>query len=217
MEAAHRWVTTLPLQLVAPAAFRQHRSSPSSGQMALLRGPAAAGCAPLLAGALLIAGLPAPLLAQDLVGCQLVGASLQCVPGLTADPQQQIRILNQQIQGDLQVEGAVEQRIEGLSRLELAGQAVEGAVIRAKAIGSGTGLPPAKAFHWYRLSPGAASWILIPAVDGPTYVPQAVDVGQTLRVVLVVPRSDGVRRVISNPVGPVRRSPLKNPPSLTTP
>jgi hypothetical protein len=182
-----------------------------------LRVSVVSGCAPLLAVGLVLGGFAAPVRAQDLVGCQLVGASLQCVPGLTADPQQQIRILDQQIQGDLQVEGAVEQRIEGLSRLELAGQAVEGAVLRAKAIGSGAGLPPAKAFHWYRLSPGAGSWILIPAVDGPTYVPQAEDVGQTLRVVLVVPRSDGVRRVISNLVGPVRRSPLKVPPTLTTP
>jgi hypothetical protein len=185
--------------------------------MALPRASTVAGCAPVLAGALLLAGLPAPLLAQDLVGCQLVGASLQCVPGLTADPQQQIRILNQQIQGDLQVEGAVEQRIEGLSRLELAGQATEGALLRAKAIGSAAGLPPAKAYHWYRRSPGSASWILIPAVDGPTYVPREEDVGQTLRVVLVVPQADGVKRVISAPVGPVRRSPLKVPPSLPTP
>ncbi len=160
-------------------------------------------------GALVLGGVPAPGPAQDLVGCQLVGASLQCVPGLTADPQQQIRILNQQIQGDLQVEGAVEQRIEGLSRLELAGQATEGALLRAKAIGSAAGLPPAKAYHWYRRSPGSTSWLLIPAVDGPTYVPREEDVGQTLRVVLVVPQADGVKRVISAPVGPVRRSPLK--------
>jgi hypothetical protein len=174
-------------------------------------------CAPLLAVGLALGGFAAPVWAQDLVGCQLVGASLQCVPGLTADPQQQIRILDQQIQGDLQVEGAVEQRIEGLSRLELAGQAVEGALLRAKAIGSGSGLPSAKAYHWYRRSPGSSSWLLIPAVAGPTYVPRAEDVGQTLRVVLVVPQADGVKRVSSAPVGPVRRSPLKNPPSLTTP
>jgi hypothetical protein len=182
-----------------------------------IRGSLFAACAALLAGGLPLGSLTAPVRAQDLVGCQLVGASLQCVPGLTADPQQQIRILNQQIQGDLQVEGAVEQRIEGLSRLELAGQAVEGALLRAKAIGSGVALPPAKAYHWYRRSPGSASWLLIPAVDGPTYVPREEDVGQTLRVVLVVPQADGVKRVISAPVGPVRRSPLKNPPSLTTP
>jgi hypothetical protein len=175
------------------------------------------GFSPLLAGALALGGLAAPVQAQDLVGCQLVGASLQCVPGLTADPQQQIRILDQQIQGDLQLEGAVEQRIEGLSRLELAGQATEGALLRTKAIGSGAGLPPVKAYHWYRRSPGSASWILIPAVDGPTYVPREEDVGQMLRVVLVVPQADGVKRVISAPVGPVRRSPLKVPPSLTTP
>jgi hypothetical protein len=185
--------------------------------MALLRCPAAAGCAPLLAVGLALGGLPAPGQAQDLVGCQLVGASLQCVPGLTADPQQQIRILEGQIQGDLQLEGAVEQRIEGLRRIELAGQATEGALLRAKAIGSGAGLPPAMAYHWYRHAPGSASWVLIPAAAGPTYVPREEDVGQMLRVVMVVSQADGVKRLISVPVGPVRRSPLKIPPALTTP
>ena len=34
-----------------------------------------------------------PLRAQDLVGCQLVGANLQCVPGVTESPQQQIQQL----------------------------------------------------------------------------------------------------------------------------
>jgi hypothetical protein len=52
--------------------------------------------------------------AQDLVGCQLVGATLQCVPGVTESPQQQIQQLQQQISSDLLLEGAVQQRIEGV-------------------------------------------------------------------------------------------------------
>ena len=38
---------------------------------------------------------------QDMVGCQLVGASLQCIPGVTADPQQQIKIMRQEISNDI--------------------------------------------------------------------------------------------------------------------
>lgn len=50
---------------------------------------------PLLLLSLLAAvsgGAPAgtPAAAQDLIGCQLVGATLQCVPGVTESPQQQI-------------------------------------------------------------------------------------------------------------------------------
>ena len=41
---------------------------------------------------------------QDLVGCQLTDVGqLQCVPGVSADPQSQIRALRQQISNDLLV------------------------------------------------------------------------------------------------------------------
>jgi len=47
----------------------------------------------LLLAAAVACSLPLRVSAQDLVGCQLVGASLQCVPGVTETPQQQIRQL----------------------------------------------------------------------------------------------------------------------------
>ena len=73
------------------------------------------------------ASLAAMLLTQSsghgqgvLVGCRL-GATLQCVPGLTMTPQQQIKVLKQQIAKDTIAEGMVEQTIEGLRQFELAG------------------------------------------------------------------------------------------------
>ena len=63
--------------------------------------------------------LLAPVQAQDLVGCQLVDGQLSCVPGVSADPQSQIRALRQQINTDLQQESAVQQQIDGLQQLVL--------------------------------------------------------------------------------------------------
>ena len=45
-----------------------------------------------------------------LVGCRL-GATLQCVPGLTMKPEQQIKVLKQQIASDQQTEGAIRQTL----------------------------------------------------------------------------------------------------------
>jgi len=58
--------------------------------------------------------VPTAGLGQDLVGCQLLEGTLQCVPGTTASPQQQIRILEGEIQRDQALEGAVEQGIRAL-------------------------------------------------------------------------------------------------------
>lgn len=61
--------------------------------------------------------------AQGMIaGCRLVGADLQCVPGLTTTPEQQIRILQGQISADTALEGAVDQQITGLSQLLLQGK-----------------------------------------------------------------------------------------------
>ena len=68
-----------------------------------------------------------------MVGCQLVGASLQCVPGVTADPQQQIEIMRQEISNDIQLEGAVQQQINGLEQLVLNGKAAVGQLLVATA------------------------------------------------------------------------------------
>jgi hypothetical protein len=61
--------------------------------------------------------VPTAGLGQDLVGCQLLEGTLQCVPGTTASPQQQIRILEGEIQRDRALEGAVEQGIRALGPL----------------------------------------------------------------------------------------------------
>ncbi len=162
---------------------------------------------PLLVAPLLLApgaGL-APGRAQDLVGCQLIEGTLQCVPGVTADPQQQIRILEGTIAADQKLEGAVEQTIAGLQHLELQGQASEGnllrAVIRADALAS---LPPG-AFHWYRRTAKDSRWLLIVGASGPSYRLQAADANARVMVVVAVPApGGGSQRAASAPVGPVQ-------------
>jgi hypothetical protein len=141
---------------------------------------------------------------QDLVGCQLVEGTLQCVPGTTASPQQQIRILQGEIQRDQGLEGALEQGIRALGPLVLAGEAREGQLLRATLQADGAaGLPPA-AFHWYRRAPGRLLWELIPAASGPSYTPVAGDVAYQLMVIEALPTPTGSERSASAPVGPVR-------------
>ena len=155
------------------------------------------------AGLALLLAAAAPALAQDLVGCQLVGATLQCVPGVTESPQQQIRQLDQKISNDLQLEGAVEQRIDGLQQLVLAGRAAVGVVLTATAIADAQAALPSAQYHWYRLKPGQRSWVLIAGAHGTTYVPAPVDIGQNLMVVAVINQNGVVKRVASQPLGPV--------------
>jgi hypothetical protein len=56
-----------------------------------------------------------------LPGCRLEGGSLQCVPGLTADPQLQINVLKKEISTDVQAEGRIKQTIQGLRQFVLIG------------------------------------------------------------------------------------------------
>jgi hypothetical protein len=148
--------------------------------------------------------LPLPLQAQVMVdGCQLVDGSLQCVPGVTADPQQQIRDLNQQISADQQLETAVQQQINGLQQLVLQGQAAEGSLLQATLTADAlAGLPPS-AFHWYRLPAGKSRWLLIQGASGPTYVLNEQDVNARVMLVVAVPSGSGSQRQASAPVGPV--------------
>jgi hypothetical protein len=152
--------------------------------------------------------LPALLLpmarAQDLVGCQLLEGTLQCVPGLSADPQQQIRILEGQIRRDQALEGAVEQSIEGLRPLVLEGMAREGQLLRAQMDADFLAGLPATAFHWYRRPPGRMAWELIAGATGPTYQLRAGDVAYQVMVVVAVPVNGGSQRSASAPLGPVR-------------
>jgi hypothetical protein len=148
--------------------------------------------------------LPGRGAAQDLVGCQLVGATLQCVPGVTESPQQQIKQFQSEISTDLQLEGAVQQQINGLQQLVLAGQAAVGALITATAVADAQAALPSANYHWYRIKPGQRSWVLIEGAQGTTYVPAPVDIGQNLMVVAVVNQNGMVKRVASQPMGPVQ-------------
>lgn len=152
--------------------------------------------------------LLAPLRAQDLVGCQLVDGQLSCVPGVSADPQSQIRALRQQINSDLQQESAVQQQIAGLQQLVLQGEAVQGAVLQATAAAEVLASLPPAAFHWYRRSPGASQWLLIDSAVGPSYILQLQDVSAQVMVVVAVPaQSGGSSRQASPAIGPVGSKP----------
>ncbi len=143
---------------------------------------------------------------QDLVGCQLVGASLQCVPGITADPQQQIKIMRQEISNDIQQEGAVQAQINGLQQLVLQGKAEAGQLLVATAQFDAAIAVPQANYHWYRLAPGQRSWVLIESAQGTTYVPAAIDIGQQVMVVAVVNQNGKVKRASSTPIGPISAS-----------
>ena len=158
-------------------------------------------------GLLLLMGPGAGVKAQDLVGCQLVQGTLQCVPGITADPQQQIQLLRQEIAGDQQIEGAVEQRITGLNQLLLQGEARQGALLQATATADLLAALPPSAFHWYRLAPGRRNWQLIQGASGPTYALTPADVAYQVMVVVAVPTASGSQRSVSQVVGPVMARP----------
>jgi hypothetical protein len=125
------------------------------------------------------------------------------VPGITADPQQQIRILDGQIRADQGLEGAVEQRISGLRQLLLQGQARQGQLLQASLEADDLAGLPASAFHWYRRPSRASTWLLIDAASGPTYRLGVADVGQQVMVVLALPAAGGSQRSASAAIGPV--------------
>ncbi len=168
----------------------------------------AALLSPLWLSPLLLPGSAmAPVRAQDLVGCQLIDGTLQCVPGITADPQQQIRILEGTIAADQKLEGAVEQGIAGLQQLELQGEASEGKLLRAVITAEALASLPPSAFHWYRRTPQDSRWLLIVGATGPTYRLQAADANARVMVVVAVPGAGGSQRAASTPIGPVRNIP----------
>ena len=159
---------------------------------------------PAVGFALLVVLSPAAAHSQMMAGCRLVQGTLQCVPGLTADPQQQIQILDQQISNAEQQEGSIEQTIQGLEAIELRGKADEGALLTASLRGTLLKTVAPANYHWYQRSPGADRWVLIESASGPTFIPGAGNIGQSLMVVLTVSEADGVKRISSPPVGPVR-------------
>lgn len=137
-----------------------------------------------------------------LAGCRLVNGSLQCVPGLTTSPQQQIQILDGEISQDQQEEGAIEQTIQNLKRFELVGEARQGALIRAQLMLQGDNVQEVH-IHWYRRQ-GDGSWILVDDISESTYRIGPDDAGASVMAVLTVQTDDGtVRRLQSNAIGPV--------------
>ena len=151
----------------------------------------------------LMAAVPLGLSAQGMLpGCRLENGSLQCVPGMTASPQQQIQVLDGQIEQGLQREGHLEQTIEGLKRFVLAGQAREGALLEAQPMLQGAAVDEL-GVHWYRRGE-QGNWILIESASGTTYQVSADDQQSTIMAVLVVRDSNGkIKRISSNAIGPV--------------
>lgn len=147
---------------------------------------------------------PGRTLAQDMVGCQIVDGLLSCVPGVSPQPQAQIKALRSQIATDLQLEGTVQQQIDGLQQLVLSGQAREGQLLQASLSADAlAGLPPS-AFHWYSLAPGSKQWVLIQGATGPTYAIQPTDVAGQVMLVVAQPTPTGSMRQASPPVGPIK-------------
>ena len=146
--------------------------------MAILRRfqPLAVAFTTALSTAALTTGAITAASAQDMVGCQLVDGLLSCVPGVSPQPQAQINALRSQIATDIQLEGTVQQQINGLQQMVLAGQASEGQLLQATLTADVLASLPPSAFHWYKLQPGSKQWILIQGASGSTYLIKANDV-----------------------------------------
>ena len=112
--------------------------------------------ASMLVALVLASGLAAQ--AQDLVGCRLVGASLQCIPGVTESAQQQINTFRDQISADLELEGAIQQQINGIQALVIAGEAIQGGLLQAIIQADADAALATPQYHWYRRSPGATAF-----------------------------------------------------------
>tara|TARA_B100002051_G_C16622113_1_gene578806 strand:- start:144 stop:566 length:423 start_codon:yes stop_codon:yes gene_type:complete len=138
-----------------------------------------------------------------LMGCQLIGGQLECVPGMDhLKPQQQINVLKQQIDTTSQRASALKTAIQSLGELELAGEAIAGDLIEARWLAANPGGPQPTLIHWYRQ--GESGWLLIPEAVGSSYIAQPSDVGLELMAVAIVITPEGHRRLASAPLGPVR-------------
>ena len=156
------------------------------------------------AAAVTVALGPARGLAQDMVGCQIVDGLLSCVPGVSPQPQAQIKALRSQIATDLQLEGTVQQQIDGLQQMVLSGQAREGQLLQASLTADALAGVSPSAFHWYRLAPGSKQWVLIQGATGPTYALQTSDVGGQVMLVVAQPTPTGSMRQATPAVGPIK-------------
>ncbi len=152
----------------------------------------------------LISFLPAVTQAQGMLpGCRLEGGSLQCVPGLTADPEQQINVLNQEVSKDIQTEGRITQTIQGLKEFVLIGEAKEGQLLKAKFDLQREQIKRVD-IHWYQRQ-GDGHWKLVSDRSEETFRISQADRGGKVMAVMVVETSDGaVKRVSSNVIGPIQ-------------
>ena len=148
--------------------------------------------------------LPAATQAQGMLpGCRLEGGSLQCVPGLTADPEQQINVLNQEVSKDIQTEGRITQTIQGLKEFVLIGEAKEGQLLKAKFDLQREQIKSVD-IHWYQRQ-GDGHWKLVSDRSEETFRISQADRGGKVMAVMVVETSDGaVKRVSSNVIGPIQ-------------
>ncbi|MCX5938959.1 MAG: hypothetical protein NTW02_12380 [Cyanobium sp. LacPavin_0920_WC12_MAG_62_9] len=174
------------------------RFQPLALGLAAALGTAAIGTATISTAAITAAS------AQDLVGCQLVDGLLSCVPGVSPDPQAQIKALRSQIATDIQLEGTVQQQINGLQQMVLAGQASEGQLLQATLSADVLASLPPSAFHWYKLQPGSSQWILIQGASGSTYLIKANDVSSQVMLVVARPTATGSQRQATPAVGPIQ-------------
>ena len=151
----------------------------------------------------LMAGVPLGASAQGMLpGCRLENGSLQCVPGLTASPEQQIQVLDGQIDQGLQQEGRLQQTIQGLKRFVLVGEAKEGALLKAELSLQATDVDELDV-HWYRRR-GQGNWTLVESGSGRSYRIGPQDHQDQLMAVLVVRDQDGsIKRISSNVIGPI--------------
>ena len=151
----------------------------------------------------LVAAAPFGASAQGMLpGCRLENGSLQCVPGLTASPEQQIQVLDGQIDRGLQQEGHLEQTIEGLKRFALVGEAREGALLKTELNPRSPDVEELDV-HWYRRSE-QGNWTLVESGSGRNYWIGPKDQQNQLMAVLVVRNRDGnIRRISSNVIGPI--------------
>jgi outer membrane biogenesis lipoprotein LolB len=147
---------------------------------------------------------PAATRAQGMLpGCRLEDGSLQCVPGLTADPEKQINVLNQEISSDVQMEGQITQTIQGLKKFVLTGEAREGQILQAKFDLQADQINSVQ-IHWYQRQ-GDEHWKLVSDLSEETYRISQADQGKQVLAVMVVETSNGdVKRVSSNVIGPIQ-------------
>ncbi len=137
-----------------------------------------------------------------LVGCRL-GATLQCVPGLTMTPQQQINVLKQEITTDKMVEGMIVQTIQGLERFELRGDAKVGSLLQTTLEFNPDDFAEVQV-HWYKRNPGDVNWSLVGEVDAREYKLTQQDIdASVMAVVALKPYNKAIVRHNSNIIGPI--------------